>query len=160
MKYLDVFNQFKPILISVITTILITKFTNQLSLIKSPIDVHLLTIIFCLLIFLTMPLVFVLLNNIFDYGLGLKSTLQWSVLALASAIFAILFRFFQTTPSLSSHNETEILIGMIITIIVAYGLFMLFYNALQFYFLTFKFEWRQVRKRRKRLTWFTKLFFY
>lgn len=160
MKYLDVFNQFKPILISVITTILITKFTNQLSLIKSPIDVHLLTIIFCLLIFLTMPLVFVLLNNIFDYGLGLKSTLQWSVLALASAIFAILFRFFQTTPSLSSHNETEILIGMIITIIVAYGLFMLFYNALQFYFLTFKFEWRQVQKRRKRLTWFTKLFFY
>ena len=29
MKYVEVFNPFKPTLISVLTTILITKFTNQ-----------------------------------------------------------------------------------------------------------------------------------
>lgn len=142
MDFKQIFNTSKPILISVLTTIVITKFANQLSLIKSPIDVHLLSILFCFLLFLLMPIVILMLNKVFDYGLGLKSTLQWGVLALVSAIFAIMFRFFQTTPTVSSHTETEILIGMIAMLIVGYGFFMMFYNALQFYFKVFKFERR------------------
>jgi hypothetical protein len=129
----------KNILIPTLTTLVVLRITRQISLIKSTVDVHLLAIFLCLVIFLMIPIFWALLNNVYDYGLGLKATLNWSVLALVSAMFAILFSFLQTTPNVTSHGETEILIGMLTMIIAGYAIFMLFYNSVLLFFKTFKF---------------------
>ena len=132
----------KNILIPTLTTLIVLRITHQISLIKSTVDVHLLAIFICLAVFLSIPIFWALLNNVYDYGLGLKSTLNWSVLALVSAMFAILFSFLQTTPNVTSHGETEILIGMLTMILVGYAIFMSFFNSIKIFFKTFKYEKR------------------
>jgi len=142
MGYAEIINTGKSILIPTLTTIVVLRITHQISLVKSTVDVHLLAILIFFVILLLMPIIWKLLDSVYDYGLGLKSTLNWSVLALVSAIFAILFSFMNTTPNVTSHGETEILIGMLTMIIAGYAVFMLFYNAIKMFFKVFRYEKR------------------
>lgn len=146
MGYAEIINTGKSILIPTLTTIVVLRITRQISLIKSTVDVHVLFILIFFVILLLMPIIWKLLGSVYDYGLGLKSTLNWSVLALISAIFAILFSFMQSTPSVSSHSETEILIGMITMIVAGYAVFMLFYNPIKMFFKVFRYEKRSKLK--------------